>query len=276
MGKEAAVRGALSEWAAWQNAQGLAQRTITERAATMRFLFTSSDTTPATLTARQIIAFCGREGLMPASKASYHATIRAFCAWMVRIEMRADDPSTMTPRPKRPRARPRPLTRLDVHRVYLAANRRRTRAYIALAVLAGLRVHEIAKFHGFDVNAEHGSLTVTGKGGVTELIPLHPDLADLARKMPRDGYWFPAYNGAEHVGRSAVHEAISGAMHRAGVRATPHQLRHSYGTELLRGGANLRTVQELLRHASIETTQRYTDTEWTAKMTAIHTLRLAS
>ncbi|WP_344071095.1 site-specific integrase [Microbacterium sediminicola] len=194
---------------------------------------------------------------------------------MKRARIRTDDPADDTPRPKRPRSRPRPLSVAQVEAIYRAANRHRTRVYIALGVLAGLRVHEIAKFHTRDIDTEIGTLIITGKGGATEIIPLHPDLADLARHMPTTGYWFPPYIGSnDHVTRAAVYGAIKGAMRRADIEATPHQLRHTYGTELLRRGANTRTVQKLMRHAHLASTQIYTDPDWNDEQAAIHTLRL--
>jgi Site-specific recombinase XerD len=265
--------GILEEWATWQTAQGLSERTITERIGTVRALFFVTGTTPHTLDARAIVRYCARPHLSASSKASYHASIRAFCAWMQRAKVRHDNPSDDTPRPKRPRSKPRALSSEHVAATYAAANRTRTRIYIMLAVLAGLRVHEIAKIHGRDFDLELGALIVTGKGSATEILPLHDDLAAVAARMPRAGYWFPPYAGhGEHVTRAAVYAAIKGAMNRAGIDATPHQLRHSYGTQLLRRGANLRTVQKLMRHQNVATTQLYTDPDWSDEARAIGTL----
>lgn len=267
----------LSDWELWQSSQGLSPRTITERLNTIRSLLEHTGCTPRTLDARHIIRFCGRSHLSTTSKATYHTTIRAFCAWMLKNRVRSDDPSTDTPRPKRPRSKPRPLHMSDVRAIYAAANRHRTRAYIQLAVLAGLRVQEIAQFHGHSVDLAAQTLTITGKGGATEILPLHPELAALAETMPRAAWWFPSYSDpSKPVTRSAIHAAISGAFSRAGVTGSPHQLRHSYGTELLAHGANIRVVQELMRHANLETTQRYTDVHWTTKVTALAALRLAA
>lgn len=268
--------GILDEWATWQAAQSLSDRTITERIGTIRALFVSTGTTPHTLDARTIVRYCARPHLTATSKATYHATIRAFTAWMVRAKVRSDNPADDTPRPKRPRSKPRPLSPEQVEAVYAAANRQRTRVYIALATLAGLRVHEIAKLHSRDVDHDLGALIITGKGGATEIVPLHPVLEEMATRMPARGHWFPPYTGdGAHVTRAAVYAAIKGAMNRAGVDATPHQLRHSYGTQLLRRGANLRTVQKLMRHRNVATTQLYTDPDWADELTAIHTLELA-
>lgn len=243
----------------------------------MRHLFRYCGTTPRTLSAFDILVYTGRPELSPVSRWSYHTTIRAFCAWMVKVSVRPDNPSAATPQPKRPRAKPRPLPFGAVREIHEAANRERTRAYIELAVLAGMRIHEIAKMRGEDVDLERDALTIAGKGGAVEIIPLSPELRALALRMPRVGYWFPAYTVEGCVGRKAVYAAIKGAMKRAGhPTAKPHQLRHSYATELLGNGANTRTVQGLMRHADVSTTERYTDVLWDAKVEAIHSLRLAA
>ena len=265
----------LQTWRHWQVAQGLSDRTYTERDAVMRHLFEFTKATPRTLAPFHIIMYCGRPDLSDASRASYHATIRAFCAWMIRARVRDDDPTSETPRPKRPRTKPRPLSFEAVRAVYAAANRERTRAYILLAVLSGMRIHEVAKIRGEDIDLDRGTLVIEGKGGVIEIVPLHDDLRALALRMPRAGYWFPAYTVEGCVGRKAIYTAIKGAMRRAGYgHAKPHMLRHSYGTELLGAGADLRVVQELMRHADVSTTQLYTDIHWSAKVAAVSALSL--
>lgn len=263
----------LTTWRNWQVSQGLSDRTYTERDATMRHLFTFTGSTPRTLAPFHIVMYCGRPELSDASRASYHAVIRAFCLWMIRARVRPDDPTIDTPRPKRPRTKPRPLSMEVVRTIYGCANRARTRAYVMLAVLQGMRIHEVAKIRGEDIDLDRGTLFIEGKGGAIEIVPLHPDVRTLALTMPRVGFWFPAYTVEGCVGRKAVYAAIKGAMQRAGVgHAKPHMLRHSYGTELLRRGADLRVVQELMRHADVSTTQLYTDIHWSAKVDAVATL----
>jgi integrase/recombinase XerD len=139
-------------------------------------------------------------------------------------------------------------------------HRRRTRAYIRLGAYQGLRVHEIAKVRSEDIDVHGGSMTVTGKGGKTALLPLHDEVWELARNMPRTGWWFPSPNRpGHHVDGRAVGKAISDAMQRAGIASgKAHRLRHYFGTELVRSGVNLRIVQTLMRHESPATTAIYT------------------
>lgn len=130
------------------------------------------------------------------------------------------------------------------------------RAMLLLASRAGLRVAEIARFHGRDIDPYAGTLEVRGKGGTTYTIPAHPDILAHATRMPT-GYWFPSQRG-EHIGGRVVSERMRLYMLRHGINATPHALRHTFATQLLEGGADLRVVQELMRHSSLTATAIYT------------------
>lgn len=269
----------LTEWQAWQRAGGLSERTITERSGTLQHLATSLDVDLMDLTAGNIIAFLGRKGIGPASRATYHASIRAFCSWAVEVGYMTVNPADKTPSPKRPKNLPRPVAAAQLGAILKVATRPKTRMMVLLAALAGLRVHEIAKIQGQDIDMNTGALTVTGKGGTTQVIPLHPLLIDLARGFPPSGYWFTTYKGNKErttgpILPSAVGTTISRAMERAGVHGTPHQLRHWYGTALLEQGVDLRTVQELMRHESIASTQIYTKVSDVRRRAAINLLVL--
>lgn len=268
----------LALWRAWQQAQGLSPRTVNERAATVRLLISAAGCSPLALTTVDVITFTGRTGLAPSTRASYHERIRAYCRWTVKVGLRPDDPSEGVPVPRRPLGVPRPVHDHELRALLAACRRRRTRTMVLLGALAGLRVHEIAKIHGHDVDLVAGTLTVTGKGGSTQLIPLHDDLVAEARSYPLDDYWFPSYAAQNpalpHVARQAVGQAIAHAMKRAGLRATPHQLRHWYGSTLLERGVDVRIVQELMRHRSLQSTQIYTRVSDRQRQAAIAMLAL--
>jgi integrase/recombinase XerD len=256
-----ALATVLSYWRLWQDAQGLSGRTIDERAAVITRLVTFASVHPLALTPMVIMAYVGQPALSATSKATYHATIRAYCQWLVKTDQRADDPSLKTPTPKRPKGKPRPVFDNQLELMLSIVNRRRTRTMILLGALAGMRVHEIAKMHGGDIDRHNGILTITGKGGSTEMVPLHHELSREAEQYPADGFWFPAYSkqtASPHVTRQGVYAAIKGTMQRAGIDGTPHQLRHWYGTTLLDRGVDVRVVQRLMRHQSLDTTAIYT------------------
>lgn len=252
----------LAAWRLWQQAQSLSKRTIDEREIVMRSLLAASGAKPLKVRPGDIISFCSRETLSESTRSTYHASIRAFSEWLVKSGQRKDDPTALTPTPRRPKSVPRPITTEQFIRILEKANRRRTRTMILLAAYAGLRVHEIAKIRGEDIDLYSMTLTVVGKGNKLAVTALHPVLAAAAETFPRRGYLFPSYarTGAKtpHVAADAVHRAIKGAMVRAEVDATPHQIRHWYGTELLAGGVDIRIVKDLMRHESVATTQIYT------------------
>lgn len=251
----------LEEWRLWQVSEALSPRTIDERIATMRSLARHTGADLMALTPSEIIRFCGRPGLSQTTRWTYHTSIRAFCRWMVKSTHRRDNPAKKTPRPKRPKSRPRPVSDTQLEALLARANRRRTRTYILLAALAGLRVHEIAKIRGEHISGNR--LTVTGKGNSTWIVPLHPRLVEEAKRYPADGHWFPAYptqrSSLPHVGPHAVSKAIRDTMRRAGFAGKPHQLRHWFGTALVSEGVDLGVVQKLMRHESPATTVIYAD-----------------
>ncbi|KWR74106.1 hypothetical protein RN04_02615 [Arthrobacter sp. W1] len=214
---------------------------------------------PLTFTDRDVIRYLGRPGIAPSSKASYHSILRSFTSWLITTGQRGDDPLRTIPAVKRPRSLPRPVTDADLVATLESATRWNTRTKIMLAALQGLRVHEIAKVAGEDLDLDALTLRVTGKGSKDAVLPLHESLAEVALAYPRQGYWYPSkLTRSGHVSGQSVSTAIRRAMDRAGVIATPHQLRHWYGTSLLHESGDVRAVQELMRHENIQSTQLYT------------------
>lgn len=262
----------LTEWEQWQVAGNLSQRTIRERATTIRNLFHDAGCGPLELEPRHIIAYVTRPGLANSSKASYHATIRAYCQWLQRTGKRLDDPTLATPVPKRSKGVPRPISEDQLNAMLARVNRRRTRTMILLAAYQGLRVHEIAKVRGEDVDLQRGNLYVVGKGSKPAVLPLHPLVAAEAPHYPARGFWFPAYGKGGPVGSHAVMQAIKRTMERVGVEATSHQLRHYFGTSLCAKEVPLRVVQELMRHDSPATTAIYTQVSDEQRRAAINVL----
>lgn len=265
----------LRKWRRWQEAQRLSRRTIESRAETIRHLSVSSGTAPLELTSDDIIEFCGRREITETSAATYHEHIRAFFTWAVVTELRDDDPTMRTPRPKRSKSEPRPLLDSQIERLFKQVNRRRTFLYLLFAVLSGLRVSEIARIRGEHIDLEAGVFAVVGKGGRKDTLPLHQVLIDELRGWPRVGPLFPAYTSQSH-GESVTGKAVSAAlmqtMRRAGVLGKPHQLRHSFASGLLRAGVDVRIVQTLMRHRSLATTEIYTEVAAVMQADAVNSI----
>ncbi|WP_224133281.1 tyrosine-type recombinase/integrase [Mycobacterium avium] len=195
-----------------------------------------------------------------ATAATYHSYLRAWFKWLTIMDHRIDDPMVKLGAPRYPERVPRPVSDDDLVRLLLTPMHHRTRVMILLAALGGLRVAEISRVRGEDIDIAKPAIHVVGKGKRSAWLPLHVLLVDAALTMPTRGWWFPANSRrpGDHVHSKSVSDIIGNAMRRAGVRGTPHGLRHWYGTTLLDDGADLRTVQELLRHRSLSTTQIYT------------------
>lgn len=204
------------------------------------------------------------------TRRTYHDHLQAFYRFLDETGQISPNPMLEVPRPKTPRPRPRPLSREDARRSLLAAEGD-LRAYLLLGRYAGLRAFEVAKIRGEDVDQEN--IYVLGKGRKAEVLPTHPVLWDLAQSYPRVGYWFPsARSKSGHVTPHSITVRVSRHFSRLGIDGASHRNRHLYGTELLRAGANIRVVQELMRHSDISTTIRYLGVDESEKVAAIQSL----
>lgn len=247
----------LDRWGKWQRSANLSQRTINERAAVLRRFLAHTQTDPFTITAQDVVDYLDRAGLTPGTRSTYYGHLRAFGAWLVKTGQAEINPVLGAPSPRRRKGVPRPITAAQLRQLLGVVNRRRTRMMVLLGAFQGLRVHEIAKVRGEDFDMDNGILYVTGKGGKTAALPIHDLVREAAAGFPVIDWWFPSYTRPGPVGPAAVSKDIHEAFGRAGIHATPHQLRHFYGTSLARAGVNLRVVQELMRHESLATTQIY-------------------
>lgn len=245
-------------WSLHMKARSLSPNTVDERLRVIAQLGQDAGRPARQLDADDLAGWLAAGPWSASTRATYHGYLRAFYQWLQVQELRVDNPMVKIPAPRVAKRTPRPPADQHVARLFRIRLRRNTRAMVLLAALAGLRVHEIAKIRGQDVDRIAGTLRVLGKGGTDEVLPLHPMLDAVAAEMPSRGYWFPANSGIGCIRSRSVTDLITAAMRRAGVPGTPHSLRHWYGTTLVDSGADLRTAQELLRHASLATTQIYT------------------
>lgn len=223
---------------------------------------------------RQQLARRRADGLGNASAARELSALKGFIAF-ARAQAGMADPAP--PRMRGPRIKkglPRPVTPDDA--VNLAATvaedaalpwiGARDRAVLLLLYGAGLRIAEALSLTGAALPLGE-VLTVTGKGGKQRAVPILPlvaeAVADYAAKCPwpleREGLLFRGARGGP-LGQGAVQKAVARARTVLGLppSATPHALRHSFATHLLGAGADLRSLQELLGHASLGSTQIYT------------------
>ncbi len=145
----------------------------------------------------------------------------------------------------------------------------RDTALMCLLYGAGLRINEALSMNVGDLPAADNALLVNGKGGKQRIVPLLPVvrecLATWLQLHPGPARDAPLFLGArgKRLNAGVVQKALRDFRRLNGLpeHATPHALRHSFATHLLTSGADLRSIQELLGHASLATTQRYTDVD---------------
>ncbi len=213
-------------------------------------------------------------GLAATSLARLVASMRSFFRWMHKEGVLLANPAALLRAPKKRRTLPEPLTRAEMDRLLASPageGLAPTRGQAILEVLysAGLRVGELARLDLDDVDLGDGVLRVRGKGRKERLAFLGPPARRaLERYLAHRQLAVGArpctalfVNGrASRLSIRGVQRIVGAALAHAGLagRGTPHTLRHSFATHLLDAGADLRSVQELLGHADLATTQIYT------------------
>lgn len=244
----------------------------------------SWDVKPRTL--RRFALELGERGLDPASQARILSTARAFFRWLFETQRLACNPATGLRNPKQPQHLPAFLTEGESQSLLelpAAVDFPSARLHCLLEFLyaSGLRVSELTGLDLQDLLREERTLRVLGKGQKERLVPFHEAAsvvldvylghrhAFLMQKgLPPTAALFLNQRGGR-LTPTSVRNFLGDALASAALRAriSPHALRHSFATHLLNRGMDLRAIQELLGHASLSTTQRYThlDLEQLAK-----------
>lgn len=229
---------------------------------------------------RAFLAFRAEAGAGNATRARQLAAIRSFMRFLSRHHGLAP---TATAGLRGPRLRPpvpKALTAEEAREVaeeigeearlpWLGA---RDVALFTLLYGCGLRISEALSLNIADIPAPGVALRITGKGGKTRLVPVLPAVHQALRawraQHPDPAPGGPLFIGArgDRLNQSVAQKVIRDYRRLNGLpeHATPHALRHSFATHLLGGGADLRVIQELLGHASLSTTQRYTSVDTAA------------
>ena len=227
------------------------------------------------------IAALGRAELSPRSLARRLSALRQFYRFLVVEGVRRDDPTAGLDGPRLGRPLPKTLAQADVARLIAAAEQdpgaegARLRCLIELLYATGLRISELVGLPFAAARPDARMLMVRGKGGKERLVPLGEParvaLADYrgqrSRFLPegKTSRWlFPSRSAPGHLTRRRVGQLLKELAVKAGLeptRLSPHVLRHAFASHLVDRGADLRSVQELLGHADIATTQIYTHVE---------------
>ena len=228
---------------------------------------------PATASAETLHAYMARlhgAGLAARTAARRLSCLRQFHRFLAREGVRPDDPTQTLDAPRLPRSLPKYLTEAEVDALLAAAAARPGRSgLLATAALealyaTGLRVSELLSLKQAALAGGAELLMVRGKGGKERLVPLSDSAREAAAALRADqpGPWlFPGRDPRRAMTRQGFALMLKPVALAAGIdpaRVSPHVLRHSFASHMLARGADLRSLQTLLGHADIATTQIYT------------------
>jgi integrase/recombinase XerD len=207
--------------------------------------------------------------LSPATRRLYRSTLVCLCRWATEEGLLSEDPSRHLPRVREPQRVPRARPRSDVARLLLGAQNERERLLVVLMVQMGVRCVELSRAELADYDPAARTLLVRGKGAHERVLPV-PGPAAAAIGAYRDVIGWRAgplvcdlHSGRRPISAPAVARIVGNLMRRTGVKRAPgdgitaHALRHTAASDVLDRCNNVRTVQGMLGHASLATTQIY-------------------
>lgn len=216
-----------------------------------------------TATPEQIATYlASRAHLSAEARKSTMVALRSFYRWAHRRGHTPTDLSLELPSVTVPKGTPKPITAAALEQARSQADAE-TLLILDLAALAGLRRSEIARVHARDVT--DAGLIVHGKGGRERVVPIHPRLR--LRLAALTGWAFPSpVRAGQHVSPDYIASRVEAVVPSP---YSAHSLRHYFATSAYRGTGDIRSVQLLLGHASVETTQRYVLTDTDALAAAV-------
>jgi integrase/recombinase XerD len=233
---------------------------------------------------RLYLSNIGSRKLSVASQARKLSALRQYYRFLQTDKLREDDPSLILEAPRLRRSLPKTLTVDDMARLLQVAQQQcdneklsaaarlravRLNALLELLYATGLRISELMALPAA-IGKKAGTIVVRGKGRKERAVPF-PDFAQsaLARyrerlgqlKAKKSDWLFPSYGKSGHMTRQQVARELKTLAQAAGLdpeKISPHVIRHAFASHLLQGGADLRSLQQLLGHADVSTTQVYT------------------
>jgi integrase/recombinase XerD len=216
---------------------------------------------------RRYLAGLADQGLAPRTQTRRLSALRQFHLFLLREGVRDSDPTKLLDAPRLGRSLPKYLSEAEVDALLEAAigERQGLLMHAALEILyaTGLRISELLALPRRALAGDAPMLIIHGKGGRERIVPLSDAARDAAAQMSQHGgkWLFPGRNPAQPLTRQAFGRLLKQVCMAAGIdpgRVSPHVLRHSFASHMLARGADLRSLQMLLGHADISTTEIYT------------------
>jgi integrase/recombinase XerD len=230
-----------------------------------------------------------KEGLAASSRARRLSALKQFYRFLIAEGVRSDDPASLVGGPKRETALPKTLSVDEVDRLLETAKRKvaigresqrskalRLHCLLEILYATGMRVSELVALKRSALVGDERILTIKGKGGRQRMVPLNSAAQnalasyiqdrDSAAMKDNDGrtaspWLFPSWGQQGHLTRQRLAQELKALAKDAEIetnRVSPHVLRHAFASHLIERGADVRSVQKLLGHADIATTQVYT------------------
>ncbi|MDO4183270.1 MAG: tyrosine recombinase [Coriobacteriia bacterium] len=232
--------------------------------------------------ARSFLSYLDKAGYARGTVNRHLSSLRSFFKWAVAEGLVVTDPTSTLQGPKTQRhlphvIKPEEMARLLSVHVPAAAGaasqqtpaQMRDQAVLELMYASGLRISEVAGLLTANVDFAQQQVKVLGKGNKERIVPVHSIAMEAMRRYYQQGrpalatqlspYFFLGARGG-HYSAASIRAMFKRAVRTAGLDSTlsPHDMRHTFATDVLDGGADLRSVQEMLGHASLSTTQIYT------------------
>lgn len=226
---------------------------------------------------------CEAIGLATATKARRLSSIKQLYRFAFEEDLRKDNPAIQVRGPRKDKRLPKSLSLQEVEQLLQTAHtmpkqradKMRLTCLMDLLYATGMRVTELVSLPVAAVRGNPDMILVRGKGGKERMVPLSPDARDAVilwlsvrdqdEAHTKSTFLFPSRGKQGHLTRIWFFQQIKKLALMAGVNAekvTPHSLRHAFATHLLAGGADLRSIQTLLGHADIATTEIYTHIQY--------------
>lgn len=249
--------------------RGLSLKTKESYLSDLKMLSKTIDKDPSTATDDDLKSYFHRlakENVKTRTIRRKYSAFKAFYSFLVLEKIRKNNPLAALEAPSNERSLPKYLSHEEVEQLLNAAETPEMICLVELLYATGLRVSELVTLRLSNIKASEGILIVAGKGLKERIVPIHQKALlaiknHLKSRTSDSPFLFPSKEKNGHLSRQAFFKKIKLLARDAGLdetRISPHVLRHSFASHLLAGDVDLRTLQEMLGHASISTTEIYT------------------
>ena len=265
------LREYFDEFLKYLSTMGRSERTIEAYEMDLReFLSFLGDKPPTVPNVRAFFRHLFEKGYSERTIRRKRSAISSFFKYLMRMGVMKENPITVIPAPKLPRTLPKVIPERDLNEILdrwipSSTKELRDKAIVELLYSSGLRASEIGRLRVSDINFDRMEVRVFGKGSREAIVPVGKRAIDILKKyiekagLKGDDYLFTNRKG-EPISRTVVWYIVRRSFEKIAALSSvhPHLLRHSFATHMLNRGADIRTVQALLRHKTLKTTQIYT------------------